>query len=95
MIAWPSREAYLQQIDDLDAAIKNDPDAFSNYLIRGEFYLALGFDAFAAIDFEYVLKAATQAIETKDWGIIAQVARDRALRGLETTEARLRKKRRQ
>ena len=90
-----TNQAHLQQIDDLDAAIERDPDAFSNYLIRGELYLALRFDAFAAIDFEYVVEAAAQAVETNNWGIIAQVAQDRALRGLETAEARLRKKRSQ
>jgi tetratricopeptide (TPR) repeat protein len=77
-----------QRIDDLGRAIERSPDAPSNYVLRGELLLKLRRYADAEMDFRRALDLAAAQVESQDWGVVAQVAQDRALAGLKQSLSR-------
>jgi tetratricopeptide (TPR) repeat protein len=74
---------YQERLDALDASIERYANAPSGYVLRGELYLEAGFYELAAKDFTTALELADKQLKTSDWGVIAQVMRDRAHSGLE------------
>lgn len=78
----PTGTELEMRLADLNRAIAEHPDAAMNYVLRGELYLEVRDDQLARADFEQALALAAQEVETADWGIIAQVAQDRAAQGL-------------
>ncbi|GEM_PF-1122004 len=75
----------------IDASIEADPAEPMNYLRRGELRLTGGRPAdqeAAALDFYYAAAIAEAIFEDDDWGINAQMIRDRALANLKTLAAR-------
>jgi len=73
------------QISALTDAIAAKPEAPMNYVLRGELMLNEREYFLAYSDFVRALALAERALQTKRWGLLAQVARDRAAAGL--TEA--------
>ncbi|MBZ0292516.1 MAG: hypothetical protein K8L99_08095, partial [Anaerolineae bacterium] len=78
-----------QRLLELEQAIEEFPDAPANYVLRGEMYLVQGENALAVMDFEQGLALAAEQFAREDWGLISQVVRDRALKGLEKARRRL------
>lgn len=83
----PRRAAELR-IEALTRAIERHPNAPSIYVLRGEMRLKLGRYADAEMDFRRALDLAAAQVESQDWGVVAQVAQDRALAGLKHTLSR-------
>ena len=73
----------------LTEAIRYNPDAAANYVLRGELYLSAGDYALAAEDFETALALATNRFDEADWGLLSQAMRDQAERGLEVAHRKL------
>lgn len=71
----------------LDGALARDPDNAALYLSRGEALAELGEYGRAAEDFRRAAQLADGQLKTKPWGVVAQVVRDRALRGLKQAQA--------
>jgi Tfp pilus assembly protein PilF len=78
-----------QAVDELTRAIMQRPEVPANYALRGEMYLSLGQYALAVEDFETALRLAAAQFEEAEWGLVAQVLRDQAQRGLERARQRL------
>lgn len=77
--------SYDQRLRDLDEAIQRAPVEPASYLLRAELLLERnrrGDDEAAAVDFYRAAVLAAEQVETQDWGIDAQMLRDRALTGL-------------
>lgn len=95
---WPTRAEYeagiVERLADLEDAILHEPDAPANYVLRGELYLELGWTEEAIVDFECAQGVAERALNNRDWGIIAQVMRDRARYGVQQAQKQMRRKRR-
>lgn len=70
------------QVADLSAAIAEEPDAPMNYVLRGEVLLQSGAVDAARSDFERALALAERMLRSERWGLITQVAQDRAVAGL-------------
>ncbi len=77
--------------DDLTQMIVEQPEAASNYILRGELLLEAGDYGAATEDFRRGLELAAQQVETADWGLVAQALQDRALAGLERAERRMKR----
>ena len=75
----------------LNQAIARQPMAAANYVLRGELYLQAGEAVLAAADFKTALDLASDQFDREDWGILSQVMRDQAERGLELANRRLHK----
>lgn len=80
-----------QRLYDLAHAIATYPDAAVNYVTRGELYLHLDEPALAAADLRQGLALAQAEIDARAWGIVAQAMQERALKGLEQAERRLKR----
>jgi hypothetical protein len=80
-----------QRLHDLAHAIATYPDAAVNYVTRGELYLHLGEPALAAADLRQGLALAQAEMDARAWGIVAQAMQERALKGLEQAERRLKR----
>jgi tetratricopeptide (TPR) repeat protein len=80
-----------QRLVDLAHAIATYPDAAVNYVTRGELYLHLGEFALAAADLRQGLALAQAEMDARAWGIVAQAMQERALKGLEQAERRLKR----
>lgn len=74
---------------ELDNAITQHPEAPTNYLLRGEYYLQIGYNQLAEQDFQQAVTLAEVELSEREWGLVAQVVRDRANRGLEIAHERL------
>ena len=78
-----------RRLRELDAAVSEAPDSPTLYIWRGELFLQLGDGEGAKADFEAALELVEAFDPTKGWGLVEQVMRDRALRGLDSVERRL------
>ena len=65
-------------LDGLDFAIQQEPDAPVNYLLRGEYWLQAGEFERAWDDLETARYLALEALASSDWGYIYQSYIDRA-----------------
>lgn len=83
-------QAYRQQLANLDTAIAQYPSVASNYMKRGEFFLAQGYYARAARDLREALRLAEVDYQTRSWGIVAQSIRDQAAQQLAVAERKQR-----
>ncbi len=81
-------ERLQNQLFELDEAITLYPDAPMNYVLRGETYLQIGYNQLAEQDFKRALVLATDELSRSSWGLVAQVAQDRARRGLKIARQR-------
>jgi tetratricopeptide (TPR) repeat protein len=81
-----------ERLERLDQAIVNQPNAAANYVLRGELYLQAGEPELAVADFERALDLASEQFGREDWGVLSQVMRDQAERGLELALRRLKKR---
>lgn len=75
-------EAASGTLETLGLAIQRHPDAPSNYVVRGEMYLAMGAVLEAASDFRRALHLAESGAETAAWGFVYSSLADRARDGL-------------
>lgn len=66
----------------LTAAIQRHPEAPSNYVVRGEFYLGRGEILAAAADFRRALQLAESGAAGAVWGYVYTALADRAREGL-------------
>jgi len=73
-----------QRLQELDAA-----DSLAHRILRGELLLKDGEYDLARADFEAALELAERFDPSKGWGLVEQVMRDRALRGLDEVRRRL------
>jgi tetratricopeptide (TPR) repeat protein len=74
---------------ELSEAIEQHPKAPTNYLLRGEYYLQIGYNQLAEEDFQQAVRLSELELSKRHWGFVAQVTRDRANRGLEIAQKRL------
>lgn len=81
--------ADLRRLDELDEAIRLNPDIAVNYILRAELYMNWGEYTLAAVDFETGLKLAASQFETESWGFLSQTLRDQAEHGLERARRKL------
>jgi tetratricopeptide (TPR) repeat protein len=83
---WPSEnervEDYLRQLAVLDETVARYPQSSSGYVLRGELHLSAGLIDPALRDFRRGLALAERQLYTEQWGLVAQVMRDRAREGL-------------
>ncbi len=73
---------YLRRLALLDETITRYPQSPSGYVLRGELHLNAGLIDQALRDFRQGLVLAENQLHTEQWGVIAQVMRDRAQEGL-------------
>jgi len=78
-----------QRLQELDAAVGDAPDSLAHRILRGELLLRSGEYDLARADFEAALELAERFDPSKGWGLVEQVMRDRALRGLDEVRRRL------
>jgi hypothetical protein len=82
----PTGEYYLsrreQWLRSLNRAIAEHPESPTNYVLRGETALEMKAYDQAISDFKKALEVASIQVETRNWGIVAQVMQDRAYAGL-------------
>jgi tetratricopeptide (TPR) repeat protein len=83
----PSAQDTARRIADLTEALVNHPDSPALYLSRAEAYAELEEYNQAADDFRRAARLADEQFKTKSWGVVTQVLRDRALRGLQQAQA--------
>ncbi len=79
----------LRRLDELDEAIRLNPETAVNYVQRAELYMNWGEYALAAVDFETGLQLAADQFETESWGLLSQALRDQAEHGLERARRKL------
>jgi tetratricopeptide (TPR) repeat protein len=87
MVGRPSPRGRAAQIEALSSAIAQSPDLPALYLYRAEAYAGFGQFRQAVADFQRAAELADGQCKTKSWGVVAQVIRDRALRGLKQAQA--------
>ena len=75
------------RLRNLNHAIRRNPASPANYVIRGELYLTVGYEALARVDFEQALKLAATEYAEDAWGLLSQSLRDRAQEGLRQLDA--------
>jgi tetratricopeptide (TPR) repeat protein len=82
----PTRQQKSDQLAErlleLDEIVALFPDTPMNYVLRGELYLEAGQAELALVDFRRGLEIASRKVESDSWGLVAQVAQDRAQLGL-------------
>jgi len=74
---------FYRRLLELNADLERAPNSLCQLVLRGELYLARGEQQRADADFRAAL-ACTEGSEGRGWGILEQVMRDRAWRGLQT-----------
>jgi cytochrome c-type biogenesis protein CcmH/NrfG len=87
-----SAEKFAEQqkrVRNLTHSIEINPGNATNYVFRAEVYLEQEAWQLAQADFEKALKVAEKQIETDRWGLVAQTMQDRAFRGLQLAQKRL------
>lgn len=83
-----NRHIQIQEaLFELDDAITQHPQAPINYLLRGEYYLQIGYNQLAEQDLQQAVMLAEAELAKRDWGLVAQVVRDRARQRLEQSKA--------
>jgi hypothetical protein len=87
---WLRPRPVNERLAELNQTIADHPNAAINYVLRGELYLNKGEIALAQADFRWAFTLADADFEASNWGLVAQVVRDRALDGLREAERRLR-----
>lgn len=89
-LSWlfPSAHETARRIADLTEALATRPDSAALYLSRAEAYAEMGEYDQAAQDFRQAARLADEQFKTKSWGVVTQVLRDRALRGLQQAQAK-------
>jgi hypothetical protein len=80
-----------ERLARLDQAIERQPNVAANYVLRGELYLQADEPVLAARDFKTAFEIETDRFERENWGVLSQVMRDRAERGLELARRRRKK----
>ncbi len=78
----PRRARAAERLDAIDAAIRRQPDAAENYLLRAELLLdrgRRGDDLTAAVDAYRAAALAEMRLAHEDWGIAAQITHEQAL----------------
>jgi tetratricopeptide (TPR) repeat protein len=78
-----------QRIGALTRAIEAQPNDPAPYLYRGELLAEQGEAERALQDFRRAALLADGQFKTQSWGVVAQVIRDRALRGLQQAQGAL------
>ena len=78
-----------QRLQELDAAVGAAPNSLAHRILRGELLLQDGKYDLAQADFDAALELAEKFDPTKGWGLVEQVMRDRALRGLDEVRRRV------
>ena len=71
-----------EQLASLNHAIRRNPASPTNYVLRGEMYLTVGYDAMARLDYQRALQLASEEYADDAWGLLSQALRDRAQEGL-------------
>lgn len=84
-----SEAALTERLREVDGAIARNPEAAINYVTRGELLLQAGLPEAALADFQQGYLLANEEFQDADWGVVAQVTQDRALRGLHQAERQL------
>jgi hypothetical protein len=84
-----SEAVLAERLREADAAIARNPEAAINYVTRGELLLRAGLPEAALADFQQGYLLAHEEFQDADWGVVAQVTQDRALRGLHQSERQL------
>jgi tetratricopeptide (TPR) repeat protein len=79
----------VRRLDELTGMIRYNPQAPSNYVLRGEIYMRVGEYERAAADFEQALLLAGGQFDEEDWGLLSQTLRDQAGYGLERAQRKL------
>jgi hypothetical protein len=72
---------------ELDDAITQHPESPTNYLLRGEYYLQIGYNQLAEQDLQQAVLLAEAELAKRDWGLVAQAVRDRARQRLAQSRA--------
>jgi len=83
------RQQREQRLYELNEAIAESPDSYTNYVLRGELFLQDKQYHLAADDFDQAWQLAAEAVDTARWGIVAQAMMDRAQAGWEITQRKL------
>jgi len=78
-----------RELQELNQTIALHPDVAMNYVLRGELYLQSDDVPRALDDFRTARILAEACLESADWGLIDQIAQDRAQRGVEKARRRL------
>jgi hypothetical protein len=90
MLTGQLNEAGLaDRLQEVDGAIARHPEAAINYLTRGELLLKAGLPEAALADFQQGYLLANEELQEADWGIVAQITQDRALRGIQQAEKKI------
>ncbi len=84
------KAAYQERYDMLNRAAQHNPDDAAIYLQRGELFLELRDYDRAAVDLQKAAELASADYETRPWGIVSQMVRDRALAALEQAQRKRR-----
>lgn len=82
------REFY-RRLRDLSDVIDEAPDSMTHVVLRGELYLKRGEYERAQTDFETAVVLSEYMDDRRDWNVVGQVMRDRALFGIRAVERRL------
>jgi tetratricopeptide (TPR) repeat protein len=77
-----NRQSFSPRLRHLNRAIEQNPDAAVNFVLRGEYWLALGVYTNAIQDFEDAIVLARQEWTFSEWGYLFQAMIDRAEQGL-------------
>ncbi|MCU0496629.1 MAG: hypothetical protein MUF87_04670 [Anaerolineae bacterium] len=76
-------QSLTRRLAMLDRAIEQNGELSSGYVLRGELHLEAGLIDQAVSDFQHALRLGEAGLKSETWGVLAQVMRDRAQRGLE------------
>ncbi|XWX04267.1 hypothetical protein VZO05_01675 [Aggregatilineales bacterium SYSU G02658] len=79
---WPWRTERHDDLEALSMSVELYPDNPTSYLLRGEYFEAQRQFHLASADYQRALALAQDEVQTARWGLIAQVAQDRAMMGL-------------
>lgn len=79
---WPWQADHHAELEALSMSIELYPDNPTSYLLRGEHFEAQRQFHLAAADYQQALTLAQDEVQIARWGLIAQVAQDRAMMGL-------------
>jgi hypothetical protein len=84
-----SEAGLADRLREVDGAIARHPEAALNYVTRGELLLRAGLPEAALADFQQGYLLANEELQDANWGVVAQVTQDRALRGIQQAERKI------